>query len=398
MKKKILLLSWSDAFGGASQAALEIYKSLKRKIKINFFVQKKITSFKFVKTYKKKTLNLILRNVFSFLSYKMRFSKHDHSLNIINSDITKIANFNKYEIINIHWFNSETLSIKDLSKIKSKIVLTLHDMWAFCGTEHYLYEQPSTYFKRGKNINISKIDYKIWKKKRNNWKKKFNIVAPSNWLAKLIKNSKLFFNFPVTVIPYPVDKKIFFKKKVLNLKFNNKNIFKNEKIDILFISASRLFNFRKGFELLDNAINKSNLRNQVRLIIVGPVKEKDKKKIITENIVLGEINDKKFLNNIYNFSDILGLPSRIDNLPNVGLEAHSCGLPIIAFDVGGIPDIVSHKKTGYLAKPFQLKDLMNGIHYILKNKKRLNKNSLQKSKIWDPKLISKKYQKLFKNI
>ena len=113
---------------------------------------------------------------------------------------------------------------------------------------------------------------------------------------------------------------------------------------------------------------------------------------------MGEINDKKFLNNIYNFSDILGLPSRIDNLPNVGLEAHSCGLPIIAFDVGGIPDIVSHKKTGYLAKPFQLKDLMNGIHYILKNKKRLNKNSLQKSKIWDPKLISKKYQKLFKNI
>jgi len=51
-----------------------------------------------------------------------------------------------------------------------------------------------------------------------------------------------------------------------------------------------------------------------------------------------------------------------------------------------------------LEKPFQLKDLMNGIHYILKNKKRLNKNSLQKSKIWDPKLISKKYQKLFKNI
>ena len=54
MKKKILLLSWSDAFGGASQAALEIYKSLKKKIKINFFVQKKVTSFKFVKTYKKK--------------------------------------------------------------------------------------------------------------------------------------------------------------------------------------------------------------------------------------------------------------------------------------------------------------------------------------------------------
>ena len=64
MKKKILLLSWSDAFGGASQAALEIYKSLRRKIKINFFVQKKVTSLKFVKTYKKKTLNLIRINLY----------------------------------------------------------------------------------------------------------------------------------------------------------------------------------------------------------------------------------------------------------------------------------------------------------------------------------------------
>ena len=398
MKKKILLISWSDVFGGASQAAFEIYKSLRRKVKINFFVQRKITNYKFVKTYKKKTLNLMLRNVFSFLSYKMRFSKHDHSLNIINSDILKVAKINKYEIINIHWFNSETLSIKDLSKIKKKIVLTLHDMWAFCGTEHYLYEYPSAYFKRGKNINISKIDYKIWQIKKNNWKKKFNIVAPSNWMSKLIKNSKLFFDFPVTVIPYTVDKKLFFEKKILKVKIKNNYIFKTKKIDILFISASRLFNFRKGFELLDKAICKSNLRNRVRLIIVGPVKEKDKKKIMTENIALGEINDKKILNNIYNFSDILGLPSRLDNLPNVGLEAHTCGLPIIAFDVGGIPDIVSHKKTGYLAKPFKLKDLIDGIHYILKNKKRLKENSLQKSKIWDPNLVSKKYQKLFNNI
>ena len=58
-------------------------------------------------------------------------------------------------------------------------------------------------------------------------------------------------------------------------------------------------------------------------------------------------------------------PSRQDNLPNTGVEAHACATPVIAFDTGGSPDIVAHQHTGYLAKPFDTQDLARGIARVL---------------------------------
>ncbi len=166
----------------------------------------------------------------------------------------------------------------------------------------------------------------------------------------------------------------------------------------MFISAGKLFNYRKGFDLLDNAIDQHKNKNQIRIILVGKFNEVDKAKIKSNFIMLNEVNNEKKKAQIYNFVDLLALPSRLDNLPNVGLEAHSCGTPIVAFKVGGIPEIVKHKKTGYLANPFSLKSFIKGIYFVLENQKMLSKNSIQKSKIWSPKIISSKYKKLFNTI
>ena len=59
------------------------------------------------------------------------------------------------------------------------------------------------------------------------------------------------------------------------------------------------------------------------------------------------------------------VPSRQDNLPNTGVEAHACGTPVVAFRTGGLPDIVEHQHTGYLAKAFETEDLAQGIVWLL---------------------------------
>lgn len=395
---KILLISWSDFYGGAAKAAYNTYNILKsiNIKKVDFFVQKKITNNKQIKTYNKLTLNLFLRKILSFIFYKIRFSSNTHSYNFINSDLLKVSNANDYDIINIHWFGSETISVKQLSTLKKKIVLTLHDMWAFCGTEHYLYKKPNDYFFNGDSSDVTVIDKFFWKIKKKHLNKNIKIITPSNWLKKLAKQSRIMRDFEIEVIPYYINNEIFFKKN--NIEYNQKEIFNKKNINILFVSASRLFDYRKGFDILDNALFNNKIIQNYKLFIVGKVSDIDKKKIKSTYCDLGEVTDQSELSDLYNLSDLLVIPSRLDNLPLVGLEAHACGLPIVSFKVGGITDIVDHMKTGYLAKPFHKKDLINGIKITSFKKKFFSINALKKSKNWSKKNIQKKYVNFLKKI
>jgi glycosyltransferase involved in cell wall biosynthesis len=46
-------------------------------------------------------------------------------------------------------------------------------------------------------------------------------------------------------------------------------------------------------------------------------------------------------------------------------EAHACGTPVVAFKPGGLADIVAHRQTGDLAKPFDVQDMAAGIEWVL---------------------------------
>jgi glycosyltransferase involved in cell wall biosynthesis len=62
-----------------------------------------------------------------------------------------------------------------------------------------------------------------------------------------------------------------------------------------------------------------------------------------------------------------------DNLPNTVMESLACGTPCVAFDIGGMPDMIDHQQNGYLAKPFNTDDLAKGIVWVLEDEERLRK-------------------------
>jgi len=64
-------------------------------------------------------------------------------------------------------------------------------------------------------------------------------------------------------------------------------------------------------------------------------------------------------------SDVFLLPSIAENSPLVLLEAFACGLPVIGFDIGGIPELILHKKTGYLSAYKNTSDFAQGIEWFL---------------------------------
>jgi glycosyltransferase involved in cell wall biosynthesis len=79
--------------------------------------------------------------------------------------------------------------------------------------------------------------------------------------------------------------------------------------------------------------------------------------------VLGHVDDVAQTALVYNAADAVLVTSLEDNAPNVICEAAGCGVPIIAFAAGGIPEMVRHKETGRLAPAADVGSLVEGVHW-----------------------------------
>jgi len=78
----------------------------------------------------------------------------------------------------------------------------------------------------------------------------------------------------------------------------------------------------------------------------------------------------------YALADIVILPSLSEGLPNVLLEASASGKAIIATDVGGIPDIVLHGRSGYLFRAGDLESLYDYTMKLLSDMERARRMGL----------------------
>jgi glycosyltransferase involved in cell wall biosynthesis len=129
----------------------------------------------------------------------------------------------------------------------------------------------------------------------------------------------------------------------------------------------------KGFDLLERIISEISLLksedDKVRYLVVGD-SSSISGRIQSKNLnFLGPINSEEEMVQIYSAADVVLSTSRQDNLPNVLLEAMMCGKPVVAFNIGGIPDIVKPGITGELIAPFNCTDFaIKTLEIFRKNK------------------------------
>lgn len=101
-------------------------------------------------------------------------------------------------------------------------------------------------------------------------------------------------------------------------------------------------------------------------------------------------------------SNVLVLPSRIESIPNVIKEAFFLKVPVVATNVGGIPEIVTHGKTGLLVPPNEPQSLADSINHILENKEYAKKLAdaayefLINNLTWD--ILLPKYIKFYEDL
>jgi glycosyltransferase involved in cell wall biosynthesis len=366
---RILHVCTSDNNGGAARAAYRLC-SAQRSIGLDsqMLVLKKTAMSSFVQA-------VIGKYRYSLHALKVLASKKIiglqktptnpiiHSINFFGGGLVNWINTSEFDVVNLHWLGSEMLSVEEIGRIKKPLVWTMHDMWAFTGSEHYDdITHPDRYIKgykpytRPSGYSGPDIDAWVWKRKLKAWKnKKFNLVSPSNWLAECARKSILMRDQKCTVIPNCIDTATFkpvdheLARQILNLK--------TDRCYILFGAMDSTSDTRKGFQVLKAALEKLSLDNsfaaKTELLIFGANQPEKNENLSFPVHYMGHLNDDISLSLVYSAADIFVAPSMQDNLPNTLVEAMACGTPCVAFSIGGMTDLIIEGVTGMLAKPFE---------------------------------------------
>ena len=158
---------------------------------------------------------------------------------------------------------------------------------------------------------------------------------------------------------------------------------------------------RKGFNELIEALQKLEKNENIEFVIFGSSKPLDAPNFGFKTHYLGNLADDISLITLYSAVDVMVVPSLQENLSNAIMESLSCGTPVVGFDIGGNSDLIDHKKNGFLAKPFEIEDLKNGIEWMLnqKNYDELCQNAREKVlEKFDSEVVAKQYVELYRKI
>ena len=282
----------------------------------------------------------------------------------------------------------------------------MHDSWLFTGGCHLPYscERYLTECRKCPILNSkreSDLSTKIFQLKKKVFDEiSLQVVTPSNWLLFNSNKSALLQDKTIVKIPNPIETELYkpidlnFSREVFRLPKNNKVIFFG--VD----SCSKSGDLNKGFQQISEAINLLCLDN-VSLLIVGGSKPKDAIKFKYPSYYLGFLSDDVSIALAYNCADVVVVPSLSENLSNTIMEGLSCGVPVVAFNIGGNGDMIEHRKNGYLARPYDTVDLKNGISWVLEseNYNDICQNARKKIlKEFDHIAVSEQYINLYKNV
>lgn len=298
-----------------------------------------------------------------------------HSLGRFSSGLGRWINSSDVDVVNLHWTGAEALSVGEIAAINKPIVWTMHDMWAFMGAEHYddldhpgRWRAPYAATTRPAGYYGPDLDARVWRRKAKLWAgKTFHLVSPSRWLARCARESVLMGDRPCEVIANPLDTAGFAPvdrteaRRMLGLPLDRKLL--------LFGALGATSDRRKGYDLLVAALKQFEQRHDsgpdTDIVVFGGDRTGEISGLGLKSHFLGTFRDELSLRVVYSAADVFVAPSRQDNLPNTVVEAGACGLPTAAFDIGGMPDLITNGETGALAPAFDTLALADGIHCLL---------------------------------
>lgn len=238
-----------------------------------------------------------------------------------------------------------------IKKTGVKHIHTLHDIQLL---------HPSGLLIHGKEEKINSLPGKVYQK-LGAWLFRScpEVVSPSSWLLDLHQDKRFFINSQKKVIPNPISK---------NLLPDRPKHGSKEREFFTFIYAGQIEE-QKGILFLTQAFKeyiRTRPGSKTRLLVVGGgSKEEEVKKTANDPHIIfkGKKNRQETLA-LISKADCLIMPSICyENSPMVIYEASLLGVPVLASDIGGVPELIN-KFGGTLFQPANKQDLIAKIEKI----------------------------------
>jgi len=374
-RKKIVHICTDDSVGGASVAVGRLHREFLTRGWNSILLVKKKSASNFDPTIVEMRSNkliqfigLILFRIEQFiLNLALKNKNYNFSTNLVGSFY-----INQYvkdaDVLNLTWVNGGFLSLRDIAELTSlkKIILwRMSDLWPVTGGCHYSLG-CNNFIDGCKKCPLvkgwfSSIPGKINNYKSKKWEtKNINFIAPSSWMERQVKSSPHFKSSTVKHILTGIDISHF--KRVNGSKFRSELNLKSSKKIFLIGGNNPVLEHRKGWDLAEQALIRLHKKYDFDLVVFGGSARKSD--LPFETHFIGRVEYEN-LPKLYSACDVFLAPSREENYANTVIEAIACKLPVVAFEIGGMPDAILHKESGYLAKPFEVIDYCNGMEWAL---------------------------------
>lgn len=327
--------------GGAGIAATRLHlELLRRGVDSTLISLDKVKSVKHAIHAHRSIFQAILGKAAAFIN--LRFS-HKVFFSIYLQNVLRRKYFGSPvgTVLHVHnWFNLTDFDyLETLARYGFSFVFTLHDERNFTGGCHYRFECLEF-------LNSCKICPEVIKianaKIKKNWEiqnsfyqkyhSQIRIIAPSNWIFEEAKISKIFGDCKIIHIPNFTPDRVNFDL-ISNVRGSN--------VVTVGVASMDPYSTIKGGEFLKSF--EFALKENVRLRLI-------KLRDFHEN--------GSNLMEFWSLVDVLLVPSILDNSPNVIHEAKQMGIPVIATNVGGIPELLTDQNDYIFLKDSDPRDLI----------------------------------------
>ena len=307
----------------------------------------------------------------------------------VNQQLESILSKEKSDLVWFHniagggkWgWSEEMISI---ARQRCPVIWTLHDMWAL-GDSRESYWQKDSVVESGKRHG-SRVQSVCGKP----GKYPVILTAPSRWLAGL---SKEWTGMDCVFLPNPIDLEIYSPGNRIEAR---KRWGLPEEGLVILAGADSLADPRKGFDLLQEAWGSAG-RNETTLALFGRHGENR-----PGERYLGNVSSDEEMALAYQAADLYVHPARMENAPCQIQESLACGTPVLAFAVGGIPEMVVPRKTGFLAARLSPESLAETLVSALADPEQLREMRERcrqhAEEIWKPEKLMRQFAELARGL